>query len=99
MRKKILFSSQVDCCVHLLLRHNYYYDIVKFQIDLEILASSKNFDKRLHNWKCFFFFFSRDFVLAFSKLFCRIILYMRRRDFFGQRESRVGERKQKAYSG
>ena len=27
-----------------LLRHNCYYDIVKFQIDLVILASSKNFD-------------------------------------------------------
>ena len=27
-----------------LLRHNRYYDIVKFQIDLVILASSKNFD-------------------------------------------------------
>ena len=32
-----------------LLRHNRYYDIVKFQIDLVILASSKNFDYRLHN--------------------------------------------------
>ena len=32
-----------------LLRHNRYYDIVKFQIDLVILASSKNFVDRLHN--------------------------------------------------
>ena len=27
-----------------LLHHNHYYDIVKFQIDLVILASLKNFD-------------------------------------------------------
>ena len=34
-----------------------------------------------------FFLFSRDFVLAFSRLFfCRIIYSIRRRDFFGQRE-------------
>ena len=32
-----------------LLRHNCYYDIVKFQIDLVILAFSKNFDNRLRN--------------------------------------------------
>ena len=33
------------------------YDIIKFQIDLVILASSKNFDNRLHNLKCFISFF------------------------------------------
>ena len=38
-----------------------------------ILASSKNFDNRLHYLKCFSFFFSRDFVLAFSGLFFRFI--------------------------
>ena len=32
-----------------LLRHNPYYDTVKFQIDLVILASSKNFVDQLHN--------------------------------------------------
>ena len=44
---KTLFSSQADCCVRHLLRQNCYDDIVKFQSDLAILASSKNFDKRL----------------------------------------------------
>ena len=44
IEKKILFSSQVDCCSTPLLRHNRYYDRLKFQIDLEILASLKNFD-------------------------------------------------------
>ena len=44
---KTLFSSQVDCCVRHLLRQNCYDDIVKFQIGLVILPSSKNFDKRL----------------------------------------------------
>ena len=39
-----------------LLRHNCYYDIIRFQIDLVILASSKNFDNRLHNLMLFFFF-------------------------------------------
>ena len=51
-----------------LLRHNRYCDIIKFQLDIVILASLKNFDNRLHNLKCFFSF-SRDFVLAFSGLF------------------------------
>ena len=45
--EKTLFSSQVDCCVRLLLHQTRYYDIVKFQIGLVILPSSKNFDKRL----------------------------------------------------
>ena len=44
-KKKTFFSSQLDFAVSTpLLRHNPYYDIIKFQIDLEILASSKNFD-------------------------------------------------------
>ena len=34
------------------------HTVVKFQIDLVILASSKNFDNRLHNLKCFFSFFT-----------------------------------------
>ena len=42
IEKKRPFSSQVDCCGTPSLRHN-RDDIVKFQIDLEILASSKNF--------------------------------------------------------
>ena len=44
---KTLFFSQADCCVRHLLRQNRYDDIVKFQIGLVILPSSKNFDKRL----------------------------------------------------
>ena len=44
---KTLFFSQADCCVRHLLRQNRYDDIVKFQIGLAILPSSKNFDKRL----------------------------------------------------
>ena len=56
------------------------YDIIRFQIDLVILASSKNFDNRLHNLKCFFSFL-RDFVLASSGLFF-FGLYITRRDFF-----------------
>ncbi len=65
VEKKDLCSSQLDLLLSTpLLRHNRFYDIVKFQIDLVILASSKNFDNRLHNLKCFFLF-SRDFVLAF----------------------------------
>ena len=45
--EKDLFSSQLD-----LLQVRFYYltivyDIIKFQIDLVILASSKNFDNRL----------------------------------------------------
>ena len=44
IEKKDLFSSQVDCCSTPLLGHNPYYDIIRFQIDLEVLASSKNFD-------------------------------------------------------
>ena len=52
-------------------RHYYVtivYDIIRFQIDLVILASSKNFVDRLHNLEMLFFF-SRDFVLATSGLF------------------------------
>ena len=64
-----------------LLRHNGYYDIIRFQIDLVILASSKNFHNQLHNLKCFFFLFSRDFVLSFSGLFF-FGLYTTRGDFF-----------------
>ena len=57
IEKKDLFSSQLDFAISTpLLRHNCYYDIVKFQIDLVILASSKNFENRLHNLKCFFLF-------------------------------------------
>ena len=78
-----------------LLRHNRYYDIIKFQIDLVILASSKNFDNRLHNF-AMLFFFSRDFVLATSGLFVfSIYIYcIRRRDFFREssRKVRSGER-------
>ena len=45
IEKKDLFSSQLNLLLSTpLLRHNPYYDIVKFQIDLVILASSKNFD-------------------------------------------------------
>ena len=44
---KTLFFSQGDCCVRHLLRQNRYDDIVKVQIDLAILPSLKNFDKRL----------------------------------------------------
>ena len=74
-KKKDLFSSQLNFTVSTpLLRHSSYYDIVKFQIDLVILASSKNFDNRLHNLKCLFFLFSRDFVLAFSGLFFSIYI-------------------------
>ena len=62
-----------------LLRHNSYYDIVRFHIVLVIVASSKNFDNRLHNLKCFFFLFSRDLVLEFSGLFS--VAYIRRPDF------------------
>ena len=64
--------------MYALLRHNRYYDIVKFQFDLVILASSKNFDNRLYNLKCFFLF-SRDFVLEFSRLF--FVAYITRQDF------------------
>ena len=45
--RKTLFFSQADCCVRHLLHQNCYDDIVKFQIGLVILPSSKNFDKRL----------------------------------------------------
>ena len=48
------------------------YDIIKFQIDLVILASLKNFTGRLHNL-VMLFSISRDFVLATSGLF---FLYM-----------------------
>ena len=49
-RKKRPFFLAIGFAVSTpLLRHNCYYDIVKFQIDLVILASSKNFDNRLHN--------------------------------------------------
>ena len=74
IEKKDLFPSQLD----LLQVRVYYvtivYDIIKFQIDLVILTSSKNFDNRLHNLKCFFFVFSRDFVLVFSGLFFSIYI-------------------------
>ena len=53
------------------LRHNCCNDIAKFQIDLVILASSKNFNEGLQNLKCFF---SRDFVLAFSGLFLSVYI-------------------------
>ena len=63
------------------------YDIIKFQIDLVILASLKNFDSRLHNLKCFFLF-SRNFVLAFSGLFFRFI-HKATGFFFSQRAENV----------
>ena len=45
IEKKDLLFSQLDLLLStFLLRHNRYYDIVKFQIDPVILASSKNFD-------------------------------------------------------
>ena len=45
IEKKRPFSSKLDFAVGTpLLHHNRYYDIVKFQIDLVILASSKNFN-------------------------------------------------------
>ena len=73
-KKKNLFSLASGLLCTPFITSQSLYDTVKFQIDLEILASSKNFDKRLHNFKCFFFFsyFSRDFVLAFSRLFLSI---------------------------
>ena len=49
------------------------YDLIRFQNDLVILASSKNFDNRLRN-VMLFFLFSRDFVLAFSGLFFSIYI-------------------------
>ena len=82
--KKRPFFFTIEFAVSMpLLRHNRYYDIVKFQIDLVILASSKNFDNRLHNLKCIF---SRDFVLAFSGLFFRFIYNAK--GFFFSREYR-----------
>ena len=45
--EKTLFFSQADCCVRHLLRQYRYDYVVKFQIGLVILPSSKNFDKRL----------------------------------------------------
>ena len=54
------------------------YDIIRFQIDLVILASLKNFVDQLHNL-VMLFSFSRDFVLAFSGLFF-FDLYIRRRE-------------------
>ena len=57
IEKKDLFSSQLNFAVSTpLLRHNCYYDVIRFQIDLVILASSKNFVDRLHNLMPFFFF-------------------------------------------
>ena len=49
------------------------YDIIKFQIDLVILASLKNFVDRLHNL-VMLFSFSRDFVLATAGLFFSIYI-------------------------
>ena len=81
MKKKTFFLAIGFAASSPLLRHNRYYDIVKFQIDLVILTSSKNFDNRLHNLKRFFLF-SRDFVLAFSELFFFRFIYKVTRLFF-----------------
>ena len=48
IEKKTFFPRNWICCSTPLLRHNRYV-IIKFQIDLVILASSKNFVGRLHN--------------------------------------------------
>ena len=56
------------------------YDIIKFQIDLVILAFSKNLVYRFHNFVTLFFF-SRDFVQANSGLLF-FDSYIRRREFF-----------------
>ena len=47
--KNLFFPRKWIAVYAFLLRQNHYYDIVKFQINLEMLASSKNFDKRLRN--------------------------------------------------
>ena len=46
-KKRTFFPRKRICCSTPLLRHNRYYDIKRFQIDLVNLASSKNFDNRL----------------------------------------------------
>ena len=49
-RKKRPFFLTIGFAVSTpLLHHNRYYNIVKFQIDLVILASLKNFVDQLHN--------------------------------------------------
>ena len=49
IEKKDFFPRNWICCKYAFIRLQSFYDIIKFQIDLVILASSKNFDNRLHN--------------------------------------------------
>ena len=49
IEQKDLFSSQLDLVLVRLYYVTIVYDIIKFQIGLVILASSKNFVSRLHN--------------------------------------------------
>ena len=74
MKKKDLFSSQLDLLSVRLYCVTIVYDLIKFQIDLVILASLKNFVGRLHNRA--FFFFSLDFALAFCGLVFFRLIYM-----------------------
>ena len=79
-KKKTFFSSQLDLLQVRLYYVTIVYDIIEFQIDLVILASSKNFVSRLDNFEMLFFF-SRDFVLATSGLLF-FDSHIRPRDFF-----------------
>ena len=54
IEKKDIFSSQLDL-LYVRLYYVIVYDIIKFQIDLVNLASSKNFVNRLHNLVVLFF--------------------------------------------
>ena len=73
------------------------YDIVKFQIDLVILASSKNFVDQLHDF-VMLFFFSRDFILATSGFFFRYI-YKATGFFLVVEKCEVGREREKLIDG
>ena len=68
IEKKTFFPRDWICCKYAFITSQSCMTI-KFQIDLVILASSKNFVDRLHNPFGFFFLFSRDIILTFSELF------------------------------
>ena len=59
IEKKTFFPRYWICCKYAFIKSHCYYDIVKFQIDLVILASSKNFVDRLHN----------KYVISFLRFF------------------------------
>ena len=79
-KKEPFFLAIGFCCKYAFITSQSCYDILKFQNDLVVRASSKNFYNRLHNLKCFFFFF---YVISFKRfLDCFFDLYITRRDFF-----------------